>query len=210
MIPKDAKIAAWDRMYDGEHPRWRGPAVHDLAVPAGARALELGCGDGKTLRGLAGKGHGTVALDFSRKALISLGRRSIGEGEVLLVQGDGAALPFASESFQLVVAHHFFEHLEAEEMRSSASEAARVLSPGGRLSVRSFARQDLREGRGEKVGPSSFLREGILYHYFGEDELVDLFCGLSLDSVRTEVTTKRFAGELKSRAVVQAQFHKVL
>jgi ubiquinone/menaquinone biosynthesis C-methylase UbiE len=137
------------------------------------------------------------------------GRMSKDERAVL-VEGDGSALPFASGSFQLVVAHHFLEHLEAEERRSSAIEVARVLGPGGTLSVRAFGREDMREGKGEVTEPSTYLREGIAYHYFQEEELKNMFRALTLDSMRTEVTIKRFAGELKSRVVLHASFHKGL
>jgi ubiquinone/menaquinone biosynthesis C-methylase UbiE len=210
MRSRAASIRAWDRKYQGAHPRWRGPSTHALMVPEGTRVLELGCGDGKTLRGLVGEGHETIALDFSRQALLSLRGRLGKDERAVLVEGDGSALPFASRSFQLVVAHHFLEHLEAEERRSSAIEVARVLGPGGTLSVRAFGREDMREGKGEVTEPSTYLREGIAYHYFQEEELKDLFKALTLDSVRTEVTIKRFAGELKSRVVLHASFHKGL
>jgi ubiquinone/menaquinone biosynthesis C-methylase UbiE len=205
-----AKIMAWDRKYEGEHPRWRGPAVHELNLPDGGRVLELGCGDGKTLRGLVGKGHEVVALDFSRQAILSMMARMANEGHVHPVLGDGSVLPFSSETFQLVVGHHFFEHLESQGRRSAAREVARVLSPGGILSVRAFGRHDMRDGKGEVIEPSTYLREGIVYHYFEEEEIVLLFGDLKLCSLRTEVMNKRFAGEPRSRVVIRAEFHKGL
>jgi ubiquinone/menaquinone biosynthesis C-methylase UbiE len=210
MGSRDAKMETWDRKYQGDHPRWRGPSVHEFNLPKGERVLELGCGDGKTLRGLLAKDQEVVALDFSRQALLSLEGRIANMVNVHPVQGDGSVLPFVSESFQLVVGHHFFEHLESDERSSSAGEVARVLRSGGSLSVRAFGRQDMREGKGERIEPSTYLREKIVYHYFDERELERLFSDLTLDTMVTEVTSKRFAGELKNRVIIHAEFHKGL
>ncbi len=200
---------AWDKKYQTGHPRWRGPPAQELDIPDGGRVLELGCGDGKTLRGLVGRNREVVALDFSNVALLS-SVRSIKDRDFHLVRGDGAALPFASGTFQLVVGHHFFEHLLAEERRGSAKEAARVLAPGGALRVRAFGRGDMREGKGKMVEPSTYVREGIAYHYFTEEELCALFSDLAVGSIEKEVTIKRFAGEPRERVVLLAEFRKGL
>ena len=72
MTSREASIEAWDRKYQGAHPRWRGPAALGFQLPDEARVLELGCGDGKTLRGLVGARREVIGLDFSRRGLTSL------------------------------------------------------------------------------------------------------------------------------------------
>jgi ubiquinone/menaquinone biosynthesis C-methylase UbiE len=210
MRPRNSKLAAWDRKYQGEHPRWRGPSDLSLDILEGETVLELGCGDGKTLRALVPGDHQTIGLDFSRKALLALRKRGGELGKAHLVQADCTSLPFPSLSLHHVVAHHVLEHLEAEERRSAAKEVARVLRPGGRLHASVFAKEDLREGKGELVEPSTYAREGILYHYFVEEELEGLFDALSLISIRTESSARMFAGKLIRRSVIHGVFRKGL
>ncbi|MDD1757044.1 MAG: class I SAM-dependent methyltransferase [Methanomassiliicoccales archaeon] len=210
MRPRDSKLAAWDRKYQGEHPRWRGPSDLSIDILEGETVLELGCGDGKTLRALVRGDHRTIGLDFSRKALLSLMKRGGEVGKAHLVQADCISLPFPSLSLHHVVAHHVLEHLEAEERRTAATEVVRVLRPGGRLHVSVFAKEDLREGKGELVEPSTYAREGILYHYFLEEELEGLFDALSLISMRTESTARMFAGKPIRRSVIHGVFRKGL
>ncbi len=47
------------------------------------------------------------------------------------IKADGEALPFASDSFDMVLCEHVFEHLERPG--AVLAECARVLRPGGRL-----------------------------------------------------------------------------
>jgi ubiquinone/menaquinone biosynthesis C-methylase UbiE len=210
MTPREARIEAWDRKYQGAHPRWRGPPEPGIHPPEGARVLELGCGDGKTLRGLVGARREVIGLDFSRAGLTSLRARSADNGEFQLVQADGSHLPFAPGSFGVVVAHHFFEHFEAMERREAAAEAVRVLSWKGALYLRAFSSKDMRAGKGSPIEPSTFMREGIPYHYFEEGEVQPLFRGLTIESIRTDTSEKRFAGEPRKRAVIVAVLRKSL
>ena len=149
-------------------------------------------------------------MDFSRKGLTSLRARSADEGEFQLVQADGSHLPFTPESFGVIVAHHFFEHFKAMERKEAAAETVRVLCLNGMLYLRVFSSKDMRAGKGSLIEPSTFMREGIPYHYFEEDELHPLFRGLTLESIRTEISEKRFFGEPRKRAVIVASLRKSL
>jgi ubiquinone/menaquinone biosynthesis C-methylase UbiE len=210
MTSREARIEAWDRKYRGAHPRWRGPPEPGILLPERARVLELGCGDGKTLRGLVGGSRDVVGLDFSWEGLTSLRSRSVDEDGFQLVRADGSHLPFSSESFDVIVAHHFFEHFEALERVEAATEAVRVLESDGILYLRAFSSMDMRAGKGNPIETSTFIREGIPYHYFEEEEIQPLFRGLTLESIRTDVSEKRFAGEPRKRAVIVALLRKSL
>lgn len=178
----------------------------DLVPPRPGLALELGCGDGKTLKSLLSSGQ-VVSLDFSRRALLSC-RHRLPLGPLSeLVQGEMATLPFADAVFDLVLAHHVLEHLYEEERTSLAEEIVRVLKPGGALDLRAFSCGDMRQGKGREVERSTFLREGILYHYFTEEELGGLFGRLVLDEMCTSVTEKRFSGAVHRRSVILGRFH---
>jgi SAM-dependent methyltransferase len=97
-------------------------------------------------------------------------------------------------------------HLLLQGRRALASEAERVLRPGGRLFFREFGCDDMRAGLGEEVEPFTFRRGGIITHYFTESEVADLFCGLEVGSVDTH----RWKMRVKGRDLVRSQVEVVL
>ena len=202
-------IAAWDRDYALRGRVWGG-AVKDMPhLPdgEGLRVLELGCGDGKTLSAMRA-GWQKVALDVSPQALI-LARKQVPDAFCILA--DACRMPIRSESFHAVFAFHVTGHLLAAERAALAGEAARVLLPGGRLFFRDFAEGDLRSGQGETVECGTFLRKnGIVTHFFREDEVAELFIGLKPESISVHRWWLRVKGSRQQRAEVQAVFIKMV
>jgi SAM-dependent methyltransferase len=89
------------------------------------RALDVGCGMGGQLEILGGEGW-VVGADNARDAAghcIARGFR--------VVCSDGARLPFADASFDVVTAFDAIEHIRDDA--AAARECARVLRPGGIL-----------------------------------------------------------------------------
>jgi ubiquinone/menaquinone biosynthesis C-methylase UbiE len=201
----DSHLKAWDKDYASRGRLWGG-AVMDLPLlPEGSVVLELGCGNGKTLSAMP-RDWKIVALDVSLQAL-QLARK-IGR-DVKLILADAGRLPLQGESFDAVFAFHVTGHLLAAERRTLASEAARVLLPGGRLFFRDFAAEDMRAGQGEEVETGTFRRgNGILTHYFTKNEVEVLFCLLQPLTIATHCWKMRVKGEEHLRAEVEAVFLK--
>ncbi len=104
------------------------PALVSLLPPPGRRTLELGCGEGRVSRLLRQLGHQVVGVDASPTMVgFALSHPS---GVPALV-ADAAAVPFADEMFDLVVAHLSLQDID--DMPGAIAEAARVLMPSGRL-----------------------------------------------------------------------------
>ncbi len=195
---------AWDDIYRRQPRTWRGPAVETELQAASGIVLELGCGSGKTLRSLAAA-ELVVGLDVSRAALVAC-RRDKDPGNVSLVQGDASRLPFAGSSVDAVIAHHVLGHLLANERAESAAEMARVLRPGGALSVRVLSREDMRSGMGEEIEPNTYLRgTGVFCHFFDEDEVRGLFRAFDVKSLGKSETRKRYEGESALRSAITAE-----
>ncbi|MGH8987024.1 MAG: ubiquinone/menaquinone biosynthesis methyltransferase [Acidimicrobiales bacterium] len=106
---------------------WRRRAVRALALAPGSAVLDLGCGTG-ALGVIARQfGYRVVGIDVSPGMLAARSSRSA------VALGDAAALPFATGSFDGVLCAYAlrnFTHLDA-----SLAEAARVVRPGGRVSL---------------------------------------------------------------------------
>lgn len=63
------ELLAWSREYRDKGRIWRGAPRRLPPLPAGARVLELGCGNGKTLQGMLGRPWRVAAVDVSPQAL---------------------------------------------------------------------------------------------------------------------------------------------
>jgi ubiquinone/menaquinone biosynthesis C-methylase UbiE len=108
------------------------------------RVLDIGCGRAGVARVLADRAQlrwGPVGLDASRR-MLTLARRDVeaeGGPGVLLVQGAATALPFAEDSFNLLLSGHAAKYLTDDELRASFVEARRVLRAGGLFLAWEFA-----------------------------------------------------------------------
>ena len=100
----------------------------ELVPPPSGRTLDVGCGEGRLTRDLAGLGHDVVGVDASPTLLAAAREASPG---MELHLADAADLPFAHASFGLVIG--FMSLQDVDDLAGALREAARVLAPGGRL-----------------------------------------------------------------------------
>jgi ubiquinone/menaquinone biosynthesis C-methylase UbiE len=107
----------------------------DLALPDGARVLEVGCGTGAVARTLAvrpGVGE-VVGLDPSPVFVQRARQIAAGVDNLSYVVGGGTALPFDDGAFDAVVFHTVLSHIP--EAGAALAEAARVTAAGGALAA---------------------------------------------------------------------------
>jgi SAM-dependent methyltransferase len=100
-----------------------------------ANALEIGAGTGYFSLNLmrAGLIGELTCTDISSGMLDALqgNARQLGIGPVHTLQADAESLPFADESFDLVIGHAILHHLP--DLDRAFAEFRRVLHPGGRI-----------------------------------------------------------------------------
>ena len=101
--------------------------LRELGDLGGRLVLDAGCGGGLVARELAAAGAGVVGVDRSLGSL-GVARRAVG-APFRPAQGRLERLPFASGSFDAVVAADVLEHLP--DLPAAVTELARVLAPGG-------------------------------------------------------------------------------
>lgn len=97
-------------------------------LPAGARVLDVGCGEGWFAGALAQRGFAVVGTDVS---VVALGRARARHPDLEFVLGEETSLPFADASFSVAWLGEVLEHVR--DGIGLLEEVARVLGPGGRL-----------------------------------------------------------------------------
>jgi SAM-dependent methyltransferase len=123
-----------DRGHDDGSEPWHQLVSEYLGDVAGLRVLELACGRGGFTHRMARGGAAVTGCDFSLSALqIASGKFPVAQdpSDTWFVQADGQSLPFADNSFDLIVSCETIEHLP--DVRSAIREMYRVTRPQGRL-----------------------------------------------------------------------------
>ena len=108
-------------------------------VPAPRRILDLGCGTGRLLRAAAHRDPRTVLVGVD----LSAGMLTVAAGERTpagLVRAAAESLPFASGSFDIVIAALTIRHWT--DRVAGLAEASRILAPGGVLAIASVGLTD--------------------------------------------------------------------
>ena len=156
-MPRAAFESFWDRAYrDGSYlEHWEAPEVPpELAalvasgdLPAGATALDVGCGSGLEAVFLARAGLRVIGVDSSRPGLELARERARAAGvELELRPGSALALPVESASIDLVLDRGCLHGIDREDRPAYATEIARVLRPGGRILLRGAREDDEDQG----------------------------------------------------------------
>ena len=94
---------------------WAGPG----------QVLDIGGGSGMASRLLNGK-------DDTECVCVDISHKMLSHAAVLAVQADALRLPFADQSFDLIIAAAFVHHIPGKE-RTMLGECRRVLKRGGRM-----------------------------------------------------------------------------
>ena len=132
--------AYWERV-DEAHFHWQTDGGYIAATEAalvdgvraapGERLLEIGCGEGANLVHVAARSPGALLFgcDFSAEKA----RFAHAQSGAHCVAADATRLPFADGSFDAVLIRDLLHHLP--DRAAALAEAARVLAPGGRLTL---------------------------------------------------------------------------
>lgn len=101
-----------------------------IAPSPGLSLLDTGCGPGTYHPALATAGSGVTACDVSAGMLREAVAQSVEQAlAIVAVRASAEALPFADESFDIVMANHMLYHVP--DQHQALRELHRVLRPGG-------------------------------------------------------------------------------
>ncbi len=139
--------------------------------------LDIGTGTGRILEVFADRYEEGIGIDLSHE-MLGVARSNLeraGLTNAYVRFADLYALPFESDSTDLVTVHHVLHFLE--EPASALAEAVRVLKPGGRLLIADFAPHDV-----------EFLRDEHAHRRLGfeEDEISSWLEEFGLEAIETQ------------------------
>lgn len=200
---KPDERAGWELIWrhGNDHPRYGSYAAPEPAVvewattlAAGGFVLDLGCGVGRHVIHLGGRGFRMAGIDISPTGIqltreACADRRISFEGQV----SDMTTLPWADETFDAALSMSTIHHHKREEIVRTLGQVRRVLKPGGLLLV-DFPCTDgldyrqLRErvaaGQIAEIEPNTFVDQRadldemdddfLPHHYCDEDDVRDL------------------------------------
>jgi SAM-dependent methyltransferase len=139
----DRDVAAFGERAAGYESGWLGRLHHDIAdrtvdlalscCPAPRAILDVGCGTGYLLRQLADRVPAAAELAGidAAPAMIGTASAAAHDGRLRFSAGVAERLPYAEETFDLVVSTTSFDHWA--DQQAGLTECARVMRPGGRL-----------------------------------------------------------------------------
>jgi demethylmenaquinone methyltransferase/2-methoxy-6-polyprenyl-1,4-benzoquinol methylase len=114
--------------------RWRRQSLKALGLPPDSTVLDLACGTGDFLRLLGAGGFRAVGMD------LSWGMLTADRSGSPLAQADGAALPVATASVDGITCGYALRNFT--ELAAVFAELARILRPGGRISLLEVSEPD--------------------------------------------------------------------
>ncbi|MDP3276063.1 MAG: class I SAM-dependent methyltransferase [Deltaproteobacteria bacterium] len=129
----DPQIDRWRAIERTQVTRARTEIVPKIAAHCaieGARILDVGCQCGALAVALSERGARVTGLDVSERLIEGARARARGyNAAATFVCGVGEALPFASDSFDVVTLIDVVEHVQ--DLAKTLAECARVIAPGG-------------------------------------------------------------------------------
>lgn len=147
----DQIAPSWDRI---RSHHVRESAVEEAILAAAGdgpfdRMVDLGTGSGRMLTLLGRKARTAIGLDLSQN-MLNIARANVakaGLDKVELRHGDIFATRLPAQSADLVLVHQVLHYLA--DPVAAVAEAARLVSPGGKLLIVDFAPHDLERLREE-------------------------------------------------------------
>ncbi|WP_313802294.1 methyltransferase domain-containing protein [Sphingobium sp.] len=112
--------------------------VRTLAIPAGARVLDIACGTGHAALAAARRRAVVTGIDLNAQSLERARIRAEAEGlaGIDFLEADAAKIPFEDGSFDIAISTLGLVFLPDQE--AAAHELARVVRPGGLIAITAY------------------------------------------------------------------------
>jgi len=151
-----------------------------------SRVLDWGCGAGRNLAYLAGKGFEMTGMDPSERGIKAArelleSKKLRGELEVV----EPGPIPVEDESYDAVLSLFAIEHGVRDEVKKSVEELHRVLRRGGLSLITLSSGEDSMRAVGQLVAPGTYVptegpEKGIQHYLTERGDIDEFFSGQEL------------------------------
>ena len=162
------KTGSWPESVAGQMDRhyspgrtWEATMLGFLPFIRLGDVLDAGSGDGTMAALLASRSRSVTCLDQSERVLQAARRRLAGLGNVAFAPGDLHALPFPDAHFDHVLLLNVLTY--SKDPAQVLREAARVLRPGGDLTLSTLARHEHKDATAAYGHVNQGFRPGTLH-----------------------------------------------
>ena len=137
--------------------------------------LDIGCGEGANVRMAARKDLYAVGLDREPFAIQSAKAGAFDENldsDTSFLVSDALRLPFSDHSFDIVLDHGCFHHLEKSHQEQYMENITSILKPRGYFILEVFSRKH----KGYGVMPQSgwHIKGGVYRRFFSQEDIQEL------------------------------------
>lgn len=153
--------------------------LHLWSEKRNKKLLDLGAGIGRHSLLFAKNGFDVTAFDFSKEGLDKIENFADQLNlEIDLVNGNMNRLPFASQSFDFVIAYNSIYHTDYEGLIRTIYEIRRVLKANGEAFVTMLSKNDKSfiDGSGSLIAENTLMKKeedgSILPHFFVDEEYI--------------------------------------
>jgi len=151
------------------------------------RALDLGCGAGRTTRVFAEAGYETYGIDFIAKAIEFAEKETKGLG-IRYTIGSVLDTPYADSYFDILNDDGCLHHIEPKNWSRYGHELGRIMKPGAIYKVKAFSKHcDYFRDKVQTDIPGWLHNREHFSYFFDRDELVRVFDDFSLLSINEVV-----------------------
>jgi len=194
----------WNIEYKKNPHKWHKETINLPKLIENKKVLEIGVGNGKTLRAIMMQNPKSVAaMDFSSEALNKC-KEIFHEKNINFVKANVTNLPFENEKFDVVVCYYVLNNLLERERKKAIKEIYRVLKKRGKLLFEDFAVGDFREtNKNQKTIESHTIKnkKGIICHFFEIKEIKKLFNRFSAKKLAQRTFNPIINNKLKRKIV---------
>ena len=179
----------WNEEYKNTKNKWRKETINFPKIKKNSRVLELGVGNGKTLKSiLRQKPKEITAIDFSQEAINQIISNKNFQ-KVKFIKSNIKKLPFKEKTLDIIVCYYILNNLLEEDRKKAVNEIHRVLKPKGELIFQDFAIKDFRQ-KGKIIEKNTTQNKvGLICHFFTKPEIKKLFKQFS--KVKLEIKTTK-------------------
>jgi ubiquinone/menaquinone biosynthesis C-methylase UbiE len=182
----DRAAPSYDRIGTAYHEHFARRLVDLTDITPGSALLDVACGRGAVLRAAAGVAGSLTGIDVSPRMIELTGAelRSAGLDGLDLRVMDAEHLDFPDDSFDVLTAAFVLFFLPDPER--AAAEFHRVLRPGGRVAVSTWAEEDERWAWEDELlaAAAPAVRGAVQRPFDRAEEVLDLLEGAGFQELR--------------------------